>query len=161
MLTFLRNLLFAAMAIVGAAAPVSANPYNVSEIPRLIAAADARKLHEAGVHTTDELLRRAATVDQRKQLAKQAGLRGARVDQLARWADLLRLQDIGPEWVMLLEAAGVKSVPDLATRDAAELTRKGAALNRVRHIANPAPTEAQVRGWIAQAGKLPAALTPK
>lgn len=157
---FFHFTLLAMLAFLAGGAPAAANPYNVSEIPRLIDAGDARKLHDAGIHTTDELLRRGTTADQRKQLAKQAGLRGARVDQLIRCADLLRLQDIGPEWVMLLDAAGVKSVSDLATLRPPALTRKVAAVNRARHLANPAPTEAQIRDWIAQAGKLKPDLGP-
>ena len=62
---------------------------------------------------------------------------------------------------MLLEAAGVKSIPDLATLSPPALTKKMATVNRARHIARPAPDEAQVRDWVTQASKLPAALTPR
>jgi predicted flap endonuclease-1-like 5' DNA nuclease len=150
-----------ALALLLAPTRASANPYNVSEIPKMIKEREARKLHEAGIHSTDELLRRAAGPEQRRQLAKQTGIGGARVDQLARCADLLRLQNIGPEFVMLLEAAGVKSIQNLATMSPPALTKKVAALNRTRHIANPAPDEAQVRDWVTQAAKLPAALSAR
>jgi predicted flap endonuclease-1-like 5' DNA nuclease len=135
-----------------------ANPYNVSEVPKLIKEREARKLHGAGIHSTDDLLQHAVDPAQRKQLAKETGLGAARVDQLARCSDLLRLSDIGPEFVMLLEAAGVKSVPDLAAMDPPALTKKMSAVNKTRHLANPAPNEGQVRNWVNQAGKLPAVL---
>jgi hypothetical protein len=138
-----------------------ANPYNVSEVPKLIKDREARKLHGAGIHSTDDLLHRAVGPAERKQLAKETGLPGGRLDQLARCADLLRLSDIGPEFVILLETAGIKSVPDLATMDPAALTKKMAALNKSRHIANPPPSEAQVRGWVSQASKLPAVLVKR
>jgi uncharacterized protein DUF4332 len=143
-----------------APAAALANPYAIAEIPRMIPARDARRLIDANIRATDDLLREAATADGRKQVAKKTGLRAARVEQLARYADLLRLQNIGPEWVMLLEAARVKSIADLAQQSAAALAKKMAALNRTRHIANPAPTEAQVLDWITQAGQLPPVLTP-
>ncbi len=148
-------------ALLFAPARAGANPYNVSEVPKLIKAPEARKLHDAGIHNTDDFLHHAVDAGQRKQLAKETGLGAARVDQLARCADLLRLYDIGPEFVILLEAAGVKSVPDLATMQPPALTKKIAAVNRSRHIANPAPTEAQVRGWVTQAGKLPPVLAKR
>jgi hypothetical protein len=137
-----------------------ANPYNVGEVPKLISAREAPKLAGLGIHMTDQLLGRATTAADRRRLAKSTGLRAARVEQLARYADLLRLQNIGPEFVILLEATGVRSVPDLATRDAPALTKKAAALNRTRRIANPAPTEAQVADWISQSINLPAVLVP-
>ncbi len=143
-----------------AAAPAFANHYAVSEVPRMIPARDARKLIDAGIRVTDDLLRQAATADARKQLAKKTGLRGARIDQLVRYADFLRLQNIGPEWVMLLDVAGVKSVPDLAGRSAPELTRKIEAANRTRHLADPAPRQELVLDWISQAAKLPAVISP-
>jgi hypothetical protein len=143
-----------------AAGDAAANVYAVSEVPRMIPARDARRLIAADIRATDDLLRVSATADGRKQIAKKTGLRAARVDQLARYADFLRLQNIGPEFVMLLDAVGLKSIPDLARQSAPKLAKKIAAANRRRHIANPAPTEAQVLDWITQAGQLPPVLTP-
>jgi uncharacterized protein DUF4332 len=155
-----RRLLFTLAALL-LASPAAANPYNVSEVPKLIKDREARKLHASGIHSTDDLLHRAVGPADRKQLAKETGLPGARVEQLARCADLLRLSDIGPEFVILLEAAGTKSVPDLAAMDPPALTKKMAALNKSRHIASPAPSEAQVRGWVSQASQLPAVLVKR
>ncbi len=63
--------------------------------------------------------------------------------------------------MILLETAGVKSVPDLAAMEPPALTKKMGALNKTRHIANPAPSEAQVRNWVNQASKLPAVLVKR
>ena len=145
-----------ALSLAGATA--RANPYYVGEVPKLISARDAGKLRALGINMTDDLLRRATTAQDRKALAKSSGLRAARVEQLARCADLLRLENIGPEWVILLEATGVRSIPDLATRDPAVLAKKAATLNRTRRIANPAPTEPQMRDWITQSRKMPPVL---
>jgi Domain of unknown function (DUF4332) len=155
-----RGTPLAAVGLVALASPAAANPYNVSEVPKLIAAREAGKLHDAGIHMTDDLLRQATTPAARKQLARKTGLRGARLDQLARCADFLRLENIGPEFAMLLEAAGIKSIPDLARQSPPTLARKAETVNRTRHLAHPAPTQAQVRDWVTQAGKLPALLNP-
>jgi len=157
----LRNALLPLLALAAClTAPglARANPYNVSEVPKLIKEREARKLHSAGIHSTDDLLQHAVDPAQRKQLAKQTGLGAGRVAELARCSDLLRLSDIGPEFVMLLDAAGVKSVPDLAAKDPPALAKKMSTVNKARHIANPAPSEAQVKNWVSQAGKLPAVL---
>ena len=138
----------------------AANAYNVGEIPQMIPEREAMKLLGARLYMTDDLLREAASAGARKRLARKLGLRAARLEQLVRYADLLRLQNIGPEWVMLLEAAGLKSIPDLARQSPPELTRKAAAVNRARRIADPGPTEAQMRDWISQAAKLPPVLNP-
>jgi hypothetical protein len=121
---------------------------------------EAMKLLGAHLYMTDDLLRAAASAGARKQLARRLGLRAARLDQLVRYADVLRLQNIGPEWVMLLEATGLKSIPDLARRSPPELARKADAVNRARRLADPGPTEAQMRDWISQAAKLPPILNP-
>ncbi len=159
--TLAFSLLLALAALLIAPAQAGANPYNVSEVPKLIKEREARKLHGAGVHSTDDLLQHAVDPAQRKQLAKQTGLGAARVAELARCSDLLRLSDIGPEFVMLLDAAGVKSVPDLAAMDPPALAKKMSRLNKARHIANPAPSEAQVKNWVRQAGQLPAVLVER
>src|SRR3954468_1870678 len=108
--------------------------YNVSEVPRLVAARDAARLHANGVHSTEDVLQKGARADGRRALAKTTGVRLATVETLARRADLLRLSDIGPEHVLLLEAAGVKSVPDLATRDAAALGATLGAAGKAKHL---------------------------
>lgn len=138
----------------------AANAYNVGEIPQMIPQREAMKLLGAHLYMTDDLLRAAASAGARKQLARTLGLRAARLEQLVRYADLLRLQNIGPEWVMLLEATGLKSIPELARQSPPELTRKAETVNRARRIANPGPTEVQVRDWITQAAKLPPILSP-
>jgi hypothetical protein len=134
--------------------------YQLSEVPRLVHDRDARKLQKAGVYSTDEILLKAATSKGREALAKRTGLPRVTLLTLARRADLLRLDSISPEWVLLLEAAGVKSVADLAHRDGAALREAAAAANAAKKIANPPPDDARLRAWITQAKMLPALLAP-
>jgi hypothetical protein len=130
--------------------------YAVSEVPKLVDPGDALKLRKAGVASTDDILRLGATAQGRKDLAQRAHLKPSTIDRLARRADLLRLADVGPEHVLLFEAVGVKSIPDLAGRDPAALTAAAEAKNRTRKIVDLMPTAAQMRAWVAQAKKLPA-----
>ena len=127
----------------------------MSEVPQLVAPEEATRLHKVGAHSTEDVLRRGATPRGRKQLARAAGLPVAAIEILARRADLLRLADVGPEHVLLLEAAGIKSVPDLAARDPSSVAHALAAAHHQKKLTIAVPSEAQVRFWIRSAAGLP------
>lgn len=113
------------------------------------------KFRAAGVKDTDSLLKNALTPKQRKALAEQTGLSEARILKFTNMADLYRVSGVGSEYSELLEAAGVDTVPELATRNAANLTQAMAKVNEERKLTRQAPTEAEVSKWIGQAKTLP------
>ncbi len=57
---------------------------------------------------------------------------------------------------MLLEAAGVDSVPELARQNAAALTQKMVTINEKKKLTRREPSEKEVSKWIEQAKSLPA-----
>ena len=138
-----------------------ASHYAIGDVPTLISAADADKLKKGGVATTEELLLKAAKPKDRKALAKASGLPAATVMSIAMRCDLLRIKGIGPEMVLLLEAAGVKSSADLAKKDPAGLTAASDAANKAKKITDKPPTEPQFQDWIAQAKALPPVIEGK
>jgi len=138
-----------------------ASHYSVGDVPTLIAAADAEKLQKAGVGTTEDLLNKAAKPKDRKALAKAAGIPADRLTALARHCDLLRIKGIGPEMVLLLEAAGVKSAADLAKKEPAALDAAATKANKEKKISEKPPTEPQYQDWIEQAKKLPPVIEGK
>ena len=141
-----------------------ASHYAVADVPRLVSAADAEKLHKAGVDTTEQLLDKAAKAKDRKALAKAAGLKPAVLLELARRCDVLRLKGVGSEMVLLLEAAGVKTTAALAKLDGPRASWKALPRkrNQAKKITEKPPTEPQDLGdWIAQAQKLPPVLEEK
>jgi predicted flap endonuclease-1-like 5' DNA nuclease len=129
--------------------------YAVTEVPQLVAPRDAARLQKAGLHSTEDVLRQGATAGGRKELARRTHIKPSTIERLARRADLLRLADVGPEHVLLLEAVGVKSMSDLAARDPTAVTAAAAAANRARKIVDLMPGQAQFRAWITQAKSLP------
>ena len=151
-------LLLAAALTAGAA---RASHYALPDVPRLITPAQVDKLHKAGIETTEQLLDKAARGKGRKALAKASGLSGTELLGLAQRCDLLRIKGVGPEMVLLLEAAGVKSTADLAKRDAAGLTAAVTGANQGNKISENPPTEPQLADWIEQAKKLPQILEQK
>lgn len=113
------------------------------------------KFRAAGVKDTDSLLKNALTPTQRKALAEQTGLSEARILKFANMADLYRISGVGSEYSELLEASGVDTVPELATRNAANLTQAMAKVNSEKKLTRQAPTEAEVTKWIEEAKTLP------
>jgi len=156
----LSALLFA-VASLSLIATAHASHYAVNDVPRLITASESEKLHKAGINTTEELLNKAATAKDRKALAKTSGLSSSVLLDMARRADLLRLKGVGPEMVLLLEAAGVKSVAELAKKEPAALTTAMGTANQTKKISEKLPTEPQVGFWIDEAKKLPPVLDTK
>jgi predicted flap endonuclease-1-like 5' DNA nuclease len=120
-----------------------------------IGAVMGEKFRSAGVKDTDSLLQNALTPKQRKQLAEKTGLSEARILKFANMADLYRISGVGSEYSELLEAAGVDTVPELAKRNAANLTQAMATLNQEKKLTRQVPTESEVTKWIEQAKGLP------
>lgn len=113
------------------------------------------KFRAAGVKDTDSLLKNALTSKQRKTLAEQTGLSEARILKFANMADLYRINGVGSEYSELLEASGVDTVPELANRNAANLTQAMATVNQAKKLTRQVPTETEVLKWIEQAKTLP------
>lgn len=115
----------------------------------------ASKLTAAGVKTTDDLLQRGATTKGRADLATATGISDALILKWVNRVDLYRIKGIGSEFSDLLEIAGVDTVPELAQRNAANLSQALADTNAKKDLVRRLPTQDQVADWIAQAKKLP------
>lgn len=120
-----------------------------------IGAVLARKLQDAGVKTTDELLARGAKPGGRATLAETTGISPKQILEWVNHADLMRLDGVGSEFSDLLEAAGVDSPAELANRNAANLAVTFQELVAARPgIVRRIPSEEMVSGWISQAKSL-------
>ena len=114
----------------------------------------AAKLSAAGVGTTDALLEHGATAGGRDKLSEATGISGKLILEWVNHADLFRIDGVGSEYADLLEAAGVDTVVELATRNAENLTAKLAEVNAGKSLVRSVPGLAQVEKWIAQATTL-------
>ena len=120
-----------------------------------LGAADAVKLYDAGVVRASNLLQRAATPEGRAELAEAAGVDESVILAEAKKLDLMRVKGVGHKYAELLLASGVDTVPELATRNAANLAKKMAEVNAAEGIVDSLPTEEHVADWVAQAKELP------
>ena len=69
--------------------------------------------------------------------------------------DLYRIGGVGSEYAELLVAAGVDTVPELAQRNAENLSKRMAKLNQEMDLTRHVPLESQVTRWVEQAKNLP------
>jgi predicted flap endonuclease-1-like 5' DNA nuclease len=120
-----------------------------------IGEATEKKLTEAGVTNTDDLLEKGGTPKGREELATKSGLTTAQILKFVNYADLFRIKGIAGQNAELLEAAGVDSVAELAKRNAANLATKLKEVNDEKKLSGQAPSEKVVAGWIESAKTLP------
>ena len=115
----------------------------------------ARKLHEAGVATMEELLQQGATPAGRKELVQKTGIGDRLILKWVNRADLFRVKGIGEQYSDLLAAAGVETVLELAQRRADHLHQKMVETNQAKRLVRVVPGPEQVAEWVQQAHKLP------
>ena len=131
---------------------------NIKDIEG-IGPAYAEKLAVAGIKTTDKLLKEAGSKLGRKNLSKKIGLSEKNILEWVNRADLFRVKGIAEELSDLLEFSGVDSVPELATRNAANLHAKMTEINDAKKLVRKLPSLSQVEKFIAEAKKLPKVVT--
>ena len=120
-----------------------------------IGATYARKLADAGIRTTDELLDACATPKQRKDLAEKTGIAGKLILEWTNLADLFRIKGVGEQYSDLLEEEGVDTVAELAKRVPENLHAKMLEVNVAKNLVKRPPTLSNVKDWVEQAKSLP------
>ncbi|CAG1003461.1 hypothetical protein ANAEL_03154 [Anaerolineales bacterium] len=118
----------------------------------------AERLRDAGVRTTDDLLKKGGTAKGRAELVATTGLTENQILEWTNRADLHRIRGIGSEYADLLEFAGVDTVAELARRDAVNLYEKLKVVNEEKKKVRRQPSLEQVGKWIEQAMSLPRAV---
>jgi len=119
----------------------------------------AEKLKHAGLSTTDGLLKKGATPTGRREIAEKAGVSEHQVLEWVNRVDLFRIKGVAEEYSDLLENAGVDTVVELAQRNAANLFEKMSQVNASRKVVRKLPAQSQIEDWIAQARRLPRAVS--
>ncbi|MGE0056478.1 MAG: DUF4332 domain-containing protein [Dehalococcoidia bacterium] len=119
----------------------------------------AAKLAEAGLTTTDQLLEVAGGATGRKKLADSTGISEKLILEWVNRADLMRINGVGSEFSDLLEAAGVDTVKELATRVPANLQAKMSEVNEAKKLTRRTPNLPEVEKWVAEAKTMEAMVT--
>lgn len=132
--------------------------YKIDEIEG-IGAKYAERLQAAAIKTTDDLLKSCGSRKGREEVAGQTGFSASQLLKWANMADLMRISGIGEEFSELLEAAGVDTVKELATRKAENLSAKMKEVNDVKKLTRALPAASQVQKWIDQAKTMDAVIS--
>ncbi len=131
--------------------------YKIIEVEG-IGEAYARKLEDAGIKTTDDLLERAKTSKGRTKLAEETGISGKLILKWANHADLFRIKGVAGQFAELLEAAGVDTVKEFRHRVAANLEPKLLEINDQKHLCGRVPSVVELQRMIDQAKELEPAI---
>lgn len=132
--------------------------YNILEIEG-IGPAYAAKLATADITTVEGLLEAGASKSGRKSLAEATDIDEKRILRWVNMADLFRVKGVAEQTSDLLEAAGVDTVKELATRNAVNLQKKMEEVNAEKNLVNRVPSLSQVEDFIAAAKELEPKIT--
>ncbi len=119
----------------------------------------AEALKAIGIDTPRALLERGASARGRVDIAAASGISDKLVLKWVNHVDLFRIKGVGSEYADLLEAAGVDTVVELATRNPANLYQRLVSTNMEKRLVRKVPFPSQVENWIEQAKTLPRIIT--
>lgn len=119
----------------------------------------AKKLVGAGVASTDALLKQGGTRKGRKEIAEKSGISEKLILEWVNHVDLFRIKGVFEEYADLLEEAGVDTVVELSKRKPENLYNKMVEVNAAKNLVRQLPGQSQVADWVAQAKKLPRAVS--
>ncbi len=114
----------------------------------------AANLETAGITSIEGLLEKGSTKSGRKTIAAASGIDERKILDWVNMADLFRIKGVGSEFSELLEAAGVDTVKELATRNAENLHAKLVEVQAEKKITRAVPSASQVADFVEQAKNL-------
>ena len=132
--------------------------YKIQEIEG-IGPTFGQRLQDAGLITTDLLLKACGNPKSRKNTAAKTGFSESQLLKWANMADLMRVSGVGEEFSELLEAAGVDTVKELRNRNADNLAEKMAEVNAQKKLTRAVPSAKTVAKWVAQAKTMDPAIS--
>jgi predicted flap endonuclease-1-like 5' DNA nuclease len=114
----------------------------------------AAKLEAQGIRTTDDLLEKGGTKKGRAAIAEATGLPESLVLTWVNHSDLHRIKGVAGQISELLEAAGVDTVKEFATRNAENLHAKLVETNEKFGLSGKVPSVDSLVQMIAEAKTL-------
>ena len=124
-----------------------------------IGPAHAEKLAKVGIRTTEALLKKGASAEDRKEIEKMTGIGNRTILEWVNMADLYRIKGVGSQFSELLRKTGVDTVVELSKRVPKHLYAEMVEINQNKNLVNRMPTMGQVEDWVKQAKKLPRVVT--
>jgi predicted flap endonuclease-1-like 5' DNA nuclease len=133
-------------------------PYKVIDIEG-IGPTYAAKLNELGIFTTTDLLEKGAAKKDRAAIAEKTSIPESLILTWVNHSDLFRIKGVASQFSELLEAAGVDSVKEFATRVAENLHTKLIETNKKYGLSGKVPSIESLKEMIGHAKKLKAKIS--
>jgi predicted flap endonuclease-1-like 5' DNA nuclease len=127
--------------------------YNVEEIEG-VGKTYGNRLAALGITTTNDLLEKGGTKAGRQKIAEATDIPESLVLTWVNHADLMRIDGVAGHYSELLEASGVDTVKELATRNAENLQAKMHEVNIEYGLTKKVPSGELVKSMINQAKTL-------
>jgi predicted flap endonuclease-1-like 5' DNA nuclease len=127
--------------------------YNIIDIEG-IGPVYAEKLNAAGIKTTDDFLAKGGAKAGRMALAESTSIEESKILTWVNHSDLHRIDGVAGQFSELLEAAGVDTVKEFGTRNAANLVAKMQEVNASKNLSGSVPSEEKLQKMIDQAKTL-------
>ena len=112
------------------------------------------KLKGLGIRDTDDLLRMCKSSNAINHLAAATDTDPKALLHLVHRAELAHIRGIGDAYTQLLEAAGIKTLHDLAARCPEDLRDQFNRINGEQKLVGRVPALAMVNGWVMKAQRL-------
>jgi predicted RecB family nuclease len=122
---------------------------------------EIKSLKAIGIRTTERLLEEAKSPKGRAVIAAKTAISEKRLLTFANACDHLRINGMGPGYVVLLREVGVDTVRELRYRKPENLVSAMAEANRKKKLVRLLPSEKLVVRWIDHAKKLGLKITYK
>ncbi|HEU4333523.1 MAG TPA: DUF4332 domain-containing protein [Candidatus Eisenbacteria bacterium] len=105
------------------------------------------KLREAGIETTDDMMRAWADQPKRASVAEKAGMDMDHFTNLASMSRLARVKNVGPKFVGVLLAAGIDGPKSLFEHTPEALVKRLGEVASEKKLSSPVPTLEEVGPW--------------
>ena len=128
--------------------------YKLIEIQGIGVEFASRLEEKFGFKTVEELLEAGATKKGRETISHETSIPEGYVLRWVNMADLFRIKGIAQDFSNLLEKAGVDTVKELRTRNAANLHAKLIEVNDETGLAGRTPRLDEVEAWIESAKEM-------
>ena len=108
------------------------------------------KLREAGIESTDDMMRLWADQPKRAALVESTGISLEQFTNIASMSRLARVKNVGPTFVAVLLAAGIDGPKSLFEHTPEALLKRLTAVVAEKKLTSPVPTLEQITSWYSE-----------
>src|SRR6266850_4205188 len=120
--------------------------YKMSEFMS-IDPTNVTKLREAGIESTDDMMRLWADQPKRESLVEKTGISMEMFTRFASMSRLARVKNVGPKYVDVLWAAGIDGPKSLFEFAPEALAKRLGEVKVEKNLTSPVPPLTEISNW--------------